>query len=193
VAYIETRPEDPAEGRLREIYEGDLKTYGYWPNHSRLFSARPEVLDAWRAFQGSIRKHLRLRTYELATMAAAQAIHCRYCLLAHGAVLLKNGFTVEQLRALLADHHNAGLEPGEVALMDFAAKIATDAYHMTQADTDALKAHGFSDDEILDITMAATIRSFFSQTLEALGAQPDAAYDELAAQLGDLLPEMPQP
>lgn len=192
MAYIQTISDADAQGKLREIYDGDRKNYGYIPNHASLFSERPEVLEAWRAFQGSIRKHLRLRDYELVTMAAAQALHCRYCLLAHGAVLLKNGFTVDDLRAMLTDHHNAGLEPREVAMMDFAKKVAGgSAYQMTQADTDALKAHGFTDAQILDITMTATIRSYFSQTLEALGAQPDAAYDELAAQLGDLLPEMP--
>lgn len=190
MAYIKTIPEADAEGKLREIYDGDLKNYGYIPNHASLFSERPEVLEAWRAFQGSIRKHLRLRDYELVTMAAAQALHCRYCLLAHGAVLLKNGFTIDQLRALLTDYHNAELEKREVAMMDFAYKIAVNAYQMTQADTNALRSHGFSDAEILDITMTATIRSYFSLTLEALGAQPDAAYDELAAQLGDLLPAL---
>jgi uncharacterized peroxidase-related enzyme len=190
MAYIEMIPE--AEGKLHDLYEGDRKTFGYVPNHLQLFSERPEVNEAWRALQMSIRKHMRLRDYELVTMAAAQVLSCRYCLLAHGAILLKNGVSVDQLRAILTDFHDAGLEPREVAMMDFGHKVAANAYQMTQADTDALRAAGLSDAEILDVTLAATARSFFSQTLEALGAQPDAAYDELAAQLGDLLPEMPQ-
>ncbi|HVU13460.1 MAG TPA: peroxidase-related enzyme [Phototrophicaceae bacterium] len=192
MAYIKTIPEAESQGKLHDLFEGDRKTFGYVPNHLQLFSERPEVNEAWRALQTTIRKNMRLRTYELVTMAAAKALHCRYCLLAHGAVLLKNGFTVDQLRAMLTDFGSAGLEPSEVAMMEFAFKVASDAYQMTQADTDALRAHGFSDAEILDITLSATARSFFSQTLEALGAQPDAAYDQLAAQLGDLLPEMPQ-
>jgi uncharacterized peroxidase-related enzyme len=191
MAYIKTIPEAAAQDKLRELYDGDRSNYGYVPNHAQLFSERPDVLEAWRAFQGSVRQHLRLRDYELVTMAAAQALHCRYCLLAHGSVLLNNGFTVDQLRALLTDYHNADLTRREVAVMDFAYKIAVNAYQMTQADTNSLRSHGFSDAEILDITMTATIRSTFSLTLEALGAQPDAAYDELAAQLGDLLPALP--
>lgn len=191
MAYIRTIPEAEADGKLRDLYDGDRASYGYVPNHLQLFSERPDVLEAWRAFQSSVRKHMRLRPYELVTMAAAQALHCRYCLLAHGAVLLKNGFSVAQLRALLMDHHTAGLEPVEVALMDFAHKIITQADRMTQADTDALRGFGLSDAEILDVTLAVTLRSCFSLTLEALGAEPDAAYDELAAQIDDLLPAMP--
>jgi len=82
--FIKSAPEGEAEGSLREIYEGDRKSLGYVPNHARVFSLRPEVLQAWRAFQGSIRKNLPLRRYELVTLAAAKALNCRYCLLAHG-------------------------------------------------------------------------------------------------------------
>ena len=186
--FIHTIPEAEAEGTLREVFEGDQKNFGFVPNHAKVFSLRPDVLVAWRAFQGSIRKNLRLRTYELVTLAAAQALDCRYCLLAHGAILNSNGFSVDQLRAILTDFHHAGLEPGEVAMMDFAQKIARSANEMTQADVDVLRAGGFEDVEILDITLTATMRCFASKTFNALGAGSDAAFDELEGRLSDLLP-----
>jgi len=186
--FIQTTPEAEAEGKLREIYEGDRKSLGYVPDHARVFSLRPEVLEGWRAFQGSIRKNLRLRRYELVTLAAAKALNCCYCLLAHGAILNKNGVSVDQLRAILTNFHDAGLECAEVAMMEFAQKIARSANEMTQADVDALRALGLEDVEILDITLTATMRSFASKTFDALGAGPDAVYDELEHQLSDLLP-----
>jgi uncharacterized peroxidase-related enzyme len=186
--FIQTTRESEAEGKLREIYEGDRKSLGYVPNHATVFGLRPEVLEAWRAFQGSIRKNLKLRRYELVTLAAAKALNCRYCLLAHGAILNKNGVSVEQLRAILTNFHNAGLERAEVAMMEFAQKIALNANEMTQADVDALRALGLEDVEILDITLTATMRSFASKTFNALGAEPDAVYNELEHQLSDLLP-----
>jgi uncharacterized peroxidase-related enzyme len=186
--FIQTIQEAEAEGKLREIYDGDRKSLGYVPNHAQVFSLRPEVLEAWRAFQGSIRKNLRLRRYELVTLAAAQALNCRYCLLAHGAILNKNGVSVDQLRAILTNFHDAGLERTEVAMMEFSQKIARSANEITQADIDALRALGLKDIEILDITLTATMRSFASKTFNAMGAGPDAAYDELEHQLSDLLP-----
>jgi uncharacterized peroxidase-related enzyme len=188
VMFIQTISEADAEGKLREIYEGDHKSLGYVPNHAKVFSLRPDVLETWRAFQGSIRKNLRLRHYELVTLAAAQALNCRYCLLAHGAILNKNGVSVDQLRAILTDFRDAGLEPAEVAVMEFAQKIARSANEITQADVDALRALGLEDAEILDITLTATMRSFASKTFNALGAESDAAYDGLEQQLADLLP-----
>ena len=44
---------------------------------------------------------------------------------------------------------------------------------------DELRALGLSDAEILDVVLAATIRCFFSKTLDALGVQPDASFAEL--------------
>ena len=186
--FIQTVPESEAEGKLREIYEGDRKSLGYVPNHAKVFSLRHDVLEAWRAFQGSIRKNLRLRRYELVTLASAMALNCRYCLLAHGAILHKNGMSVDQLRTILKDFRNAGLEHPEVAMMEFAQKIARSASEMTQADVDELRALGFEDVEILDITLTATMRSFASKTFNALGAESDEVYGELERQLSDLLP-----
>jgi uncharacterized peroxidase-related enzyme len=188
IMFIQTTREAEAQDKLREIYESDRKSLGYVPNHARVFSLRPEVLEAWRAFQGAIRKNLRLKRYELVTLAAAQALNCRYCLLAHGAILNKNGVSVDQLRAILTDFHDAGLDRTEVAMMEFAQKIARSANEITQADVDALRALGLEDVEILDITLTSTMRSFASKTFNALGAGPDPVYDELEHQLADLLP-----
>jgi len=187
--FIKTVSESEAEGKLREIYEGDRKSLGYVPNHAKVFSLRPEVLEAWRAFQGSIRKNLQLKRYELVTLAAAKALNCRYCLLAHGAILNKNGVSVDQLRMILTNFHDAGLERVEVAMMEFAQKIVLSASEMTQGDIDTLRALGLKDVEILDITLTATMRSFASKTFDALGAGPDAVYSELERQLSDLLPK----
>ena len=187
--YIQTTSETEAEGKLRDIYEGDRKNLGYVPNHAMVFSLRPEVLEAWRAFQGSIRKNLRLRRYELVTLAAAMALNCRYCLLAHSSILIKNGVSLDQLRMILTDFNEAGLEVAEVEMMKFAQKIIHNANEITQADIDALRKLELEDVEILDITLTATMRSFASKTFDSMGAEPDAVYDELEHQLADLLPK----
>ena len=187
--FIQTVEEAKAEGKLGEIYDGDRKSFGYVPNHAKVFSLRPEVLETWRAFQGSIRKNLRLKHYELITVAVAVELNCRYCILAHGAILNKNGFSVDQLRAILMNFRNAGLEPREVGMMEFARKIARSANEITQADVDELRGMGFDDVQILDMTLAATMRCFASKTFNALGAGPDIAFSELEDKLSDLLPE----
>ena len=83
------------------------------------------------------------------------------------------------VRALVDDYRTADLEPADLAVMEFADKIAHDATSVTQADVDHLRALGLADGDILDVVLAATVRCFFSKTLDALGVEPDAKYSEL--------------
>ncbi len=46
---------------------------------------------------------------------------------------------------------------------------------------------GLSAAEVVDVVLAATARCFFSKTLDALGAEPDAAYRELDPALREAL------
>jgi hypothetical protein len=50
-----------------------------------------------------------------------------------------------------------------------------------------LRQIGLSDEEILDITLVSTARSFFSKTLDALGTQPDEIYHQLEPELFEAL------
>jgi alkylhydroperoxidase family enzyme len=100
-------------------------------------------------------------------------------MLAHGAVLRKNGFPAAQLEAMVKDFHQAGLEEKEVVMMEYAQKVARDASTTMQADFDGLRKAGWTDEDILSITLAAAARSFVSKVFDALGAPPDAIYREL--------------
>jgi alkylhydroperoxidase family enzyme len=106
-----------------------------------------------------------------------------YCALAHGKVLADRFMEPAAVCAAIADHRSAGLDEVDVAVMDLAEKVAEDATSVTAADIDRLRALGLSDDEVFDVVMAATARCFFSKSLDALGAEPDAAYARLEPDL----------
>jgi alkylhydroperoxidase family enzyme len=101
-------------------------------------------------------------------------------MLAHGAVTLQSQiFTGAELEAIARDYRQAGLAPAEVAMMAFAGKVAGSAYTVTAADVDALRRHGFSDTDVLDIVFAAAARCFFSKVLDGVGAEPDQAFGNI--------------
>jgi len=179
MTFIKTIPEEQAQGLLLEQYQAAQKSTGYVPNYVKALSLRPEVYEAWTKLIGSIRSKMRLRRYELVTLAAAMALDCNYCMLAHGTTLNKNFFSPQELTAIVEDFRNAGLPPDEVALMAFAQKVALRAQEISEQDIAELRGHALSDEEILDVVLACTARSFFSKTLEALGAPPDPVYAEL--------------
>jgi len=104
-------------------------------------------------------------------------------MVAHGAVLRKNFFSVEELIGIVRDFRQAGLTDEEVGLMEFAQKVTVEAGSVSEEDVDALRKWGLTDGEILDVVLACTARNFFSKTLDALDAQPDEAYLQLEPEL----------
>lgn len=78
MAFIKTVPEDQAVGLLGELYQAAKKSNGYVPNHAKAFSMHPEVYDAWQKLIATIRSKMRLRRYELVTLAAAMSLKCTY-------------------------------------------------------------------------------------------------------------------
>jgi alkylhydroperoxidase family enzyme len=154
-------------------------------NYERAFAERPEVYAAWVQLNMSIKAGMDLRRYELVTLAAARRLRSSYCCLAHGKILLEQ-FN-EPIRDIALDHRAAGLDEIDVAVMDFAEMIVDDACRITQQDHEKLKALGLTDKDILDVTLAATARCFFSKTLDALTIRPDPHFAELDDEVREAL------
>jgi uncharacterized peroxidase-related enzyme len=188
MTFIETVSEGDAAGASAELYTTEEEAFGFLPNLVRAFSLRPEVYFAWKQLNGAVKGGMDLRRYELATVAAARELRSSYCMLAHGSVLMDKGFLEpDALRAVVSDHRSAGLDEVEVAVMDLAAKVADDATSVEQADIDRLRSLGCSDQDIVDVVLAAAARCFFSTVLDALGAEPDGKYAQLDPALRDVL------
>lgn len=160
---------DEATGHAADMYEDDLHADGVLYSHTRMMAINPEAHQAFEALIRAIVPSIGVRTYELATLAAARGIPSPHCLLAHGRKTLRAGALDEdQLERVALDYETAGLSEADVAVMRFAEKLSTDAAAMTDADSQSLRDQGFTDRQIVDITLAAAARNFFSRTLQAL-------------------------
>jgi uncharacterized peroxidase-related enzyme len=187
MTFTQTIPEDEATGAVAEMYAGAREALGDVTNFVRAFSLRPDVYAAWQSLNGAIKSNMDLRRYELATVAAARRLHSSYCMLAHGSVLMKEFMDGDALREVLQGDGGAELDEVDVAVMDLADKVATDATSVEAADIETLRRLGLSDAEIMDVVLAAAARCFFSTALDALGVQPDARYARLEPELRDAL------
>jgi uncharacterized peroxidase-related enzyme len=187
MTYIETVPEDAATGDIGAQYAADRDAFGYVRNLTAAYSLAPEVLAAWQQLNAAIKGRMDLRRYELVTIAAARRLRSSYCALAHGSVLLEQFVDGLSLQAIMSDHHTAGLDEVDVAVMDLADKVAVDGTSVTKEDVDGLRALGLTDSEIFDVVAAASARCFFSTTLDALGVQPDQQYEDLDSDVRSVL------
>ena len=174
MAYL--TPSEPPEGFL----DANRAAAGHIPNFVTTFAARPAVYEAWKQLNGAIKASMDLRRYELATLAAATALKSSYCCLAHGQVLAEKFLAPDEVALLV---HEPSDDPVDRAVMAFARKVAVAAHTITESDVDALRAQGLSDEDILDVSLAAAARCFFSKTLDATGTTPDPAYNALPASL----------
>jgi uncharacterized peroxidase-related enzyme len=183
---IVTGPSDEeAEGTVAEFYADDIKDQGFVAAHTRALSLHPEALAAWEDLITEIARPMGKRRYELVTLAAALGGRSKHYRLAHGRKSLRY-FDEPQLVRIAQDYHAADLSEAEVAMMEFAEKVSANAPDMTDADTVRLREVGFSDREIVDITLAAAARNYYSRAVQAL-AIPLEIPGDISAELRDAL------
>ena len=182
MTFIEPIPEEDAEGATAEMYAADLDEDGYVANSTKAFGHRPAVFAAWRQLGTTIGGSMDRRRYELATVAAARVLRSSYCSLAHGKVLAEQFLGAERTIALATGAVDA-LDPLDAEIVRFATLVTTEPASVTASDVERLRALGLSDEEILDVVLAAAARCFFSTVLEALGVQADPAYRALDPEL----------
>ena len=172
MSIIKTPELTEVTGLTAQIYADDLKDMGYVPEHTRVMAVNPEAYLAWEVLIGSIAKPMGSRRYELVTLAAARGAKSEHCLLAHGNRTLRY-IDEEQLTRIARDYRDADITEAEVAMMTFAEKVSTASSQMTDADSQSLRDHGFSDREIVDIALAAAARNYFSRAIQSLGVAVD--------------------
>jgi uncharacterized peroxidase-related enzyme len=172
--FIDAVAEDAATGALAEYYRQQRAAWGFLPNYAGAFSSRPDVAQAWNTLNATIRDGMDRRRFELATIAAARALHSTYCTAAHSKFMRDVCGDEATLQSIAQDPSGAALSPHDRAVYQFAAKVAADAASIGQPDVDQLRAVGLADADIADIVFAASARSFFSRVLDALGAQLDS-------------------
>lgn len=71
----------------------------------------------------------------------------------------------------------APLEPADVAMLEFSEKLTLTPFLMNEADITALRAHGFSDRDILSVILAAAYRNYIVRVADALGVELNATVD----------------
>ena len=175
MSFLHTVSDEEASGEVAEIYAEQRESFGYVPASARALTTRPGVLEAYQRFlevlQGGFT--LSTRDWRLITFVADQSIPSTYCSLAYGKRLLPDLASPDRVLAVQRDFRRAGLSARDVVMLDYAEKVTVAARTVTQADVDRLRAHGFSDDQISDIALCATFRSFLSRFFDAVGTTPD--------------------
>jgi uncharacterized peroxidase-related enzyme len=73
------------------------------------------------------------------------------------------------VEALAEDYENAPLSPADRAMLDYVEKVTVDATRVTPNDHERLRAVGFDDRGILQITLLASWFNYINRVADALG------------------------
>jgi uncharacterized peroxidase-related enzyme len=176
--FLKTIEEADATGRIAEIYEEERRSMGLVMSATQCWTVRPDLLPLWHDFFDGLKAGFTLpqRDWLLITFIAAHEVPSTYCTFVYAQRLAKALGSREAMLAVHDDFHTAGLSPRDVAMLDYARKVAREAHTVTQTDIDGLRKHGFSDPQIGDIALAASLRAFISRFFEATGAGPEAPF-----------------
>ena len=75
----------------------------------------------------------------------------------------------ELVAALRADYRKAPISAQDLAMLDFAAQLTKDSTKIQPRDHDRLRAVGFDDRGILQITLIASWFNYINRVADALG------------------------
>ena len=162
---------------IRERIEAVQQKTGFVPNVFLALAHRPAE---WRAFvayhdalllkdTGSLTKGER----EMIIVATSAQNRCLYCVVAHGAILRiyeKAPMIADQLAT---NYRKADISPRQRAMLDFGMRVALDAAAVGDADLEALRGHGFSDDDIWDIAAIAAFFALSNRLANFSGMRPN--------------------
>jgi uncharacterized peroxidase-related enzyme len=157
VPKLEDLPED-VRARILAVQEKS----GFVPNVFLALALRPAEFRAFFAYHDALMDKpggLSKAEREMIVVATSGANNCQYCVVAHGAILrvrAKNPLLADQVAT---NYRKADITPRQKAMLDFAMQVALEAATVGEPDFEALRAHGFSEDDIWDI---AAIAAFFA-------------------------------
>jgi uncharacterized peroxidase-related enzyme len=171
VPALEDLPED-LRVRILEVQE----KAGFVPNVFLALAHRPDECrafldyhDALMLREGGLTKAER----EMIVVATSGANNCVYCVVAHGAILrvyAKNPLIADQVAV---NYRKADISQRQKAMLAFALKVATASAMIEDPDFEALRAHGFSDEDIWDIGAIAALFALSNRMANVISMRPN--------------------
>ena len=174
--------EDDVPDEVKELWAKPLEKLGFVPNVLRVFALRPQHLLGWWSYYDELLRGesgLTKAQRELIAVVVSVTNRCHYCVVSHSAALRKLTGNPELADQVAADYTAADLEPRERAMLDFAVKLTEASADCTDADVEALRDVGWTDEDIFDIAQVAAMFNFTNRLASGLGWEPNPEYFSL--------------
>ena len=135
---------------------------GFVPNVFLGLAHRPDECRAFFDYHDALMLRdsgLSKAEREMIVVSTSGANNCQYCVVAHGAILriyAKDPLVADQVAI---NFRKADISARQRAMLVFAEKVAMNSAALEESDYEALREHGFDDEDIWDI---GAIAAFFA-------------------------------
>lgn len=161
-----------APAASQPLLEGVQKMLGSVPNLFLLVSNSPVALEGYLSMFGALGKgDLPAPTRERIALAVAEINRCDYCLSAH-TYLAKNLAKLDDAE-IVANRSGTSSDKQADAAVRFAAKVARERGHVSEADVRAVKAAGYTDAQVLEIIQHVALNVWTNYVNNALETKID--------------------
>ncbi len=182
IGWLRVPGDDEVPSSVAELWAGPRERLGFVPNVLRLFALRPRhLLNWWAYYDELLRGESGLTKDEREMIAVVVSVtnQCRYCIVSHGAALRKLTGDPELADQIALDYESAPLPERTRAALDYAVKLTRQPEAITEADVDALRAAGWTDEDVMDIAEVAAMFNFTNRLASGLGWEPNPEYETL--------------
>ncbi len=182
LSWLRVPSDEEVPDEVKERWQAPLERLGFVPNVLRVFALRPRHLQLWQDYYDEVlRGESGLTKAQREMIAVVVSAHnrCHYCLVSHSAALRKLTGDPVLVDQLATGYHYAPLEEKERAMLDFAVKLTEEPHRCGAEDIEALRAVGWSDEDIFDIAETAGMFNLTNRLASGLGWTPNREYFSL--------------
>lgn len=173
---------DPLPDHIARYFEVCDDKLGMVPNVLRAYAFDPAKLDAFSAMYNDLMlgdSGLSKLEREMIAVVVSAINRCFYCLTAHGQAVRALSDDPRLGEMLVMNWRVAGLDARQTAMLIFAEKVTTASAHVVEEDRAALRAVGFSDRDIWDITAVVGFYNMTNRMASATDMRPNDEYHAL--------------
>lgn len=164
---------------IRERILAVQEKSGFVPNVFLVLAHRPDEFRAFFAYHDALMDkpgNLSKAEREMIVVATSNLNQCQYCVVAHGAILrvrAKDPLIADQVAT---NYRKADITDRQKAMIEFAVKISTEAYKVGEDDLDALKVHGFDEEDAWDIAAISAFFGLSNRLANVTSMRPNAEF-----------------
>jgi uncharacterized peroxidase-related enzyme len=175
MTWIHVTGEAQAAGPLREAYARIRRGLGRILPFYQAYSVSPRLLHAHLDFYDAVGARGALSKFrkELIATAVSADNGCRHCTELHGAFLGKLTPDHALVRALMTEPAAAPLDGADRVLIAYALKLTRTPREIQKDDVEALRAAGFSEEEIFEAAFVTAYFNYTNRVAEGLGVDPE--------------------